>query len=903
MTLIFCIVISGVVESADLSNCAVLNIPGETYYLTADIKNYSSASYCFRVNQDGITLDCQGHYIDGKPGISNGIELLGKDDFELRNCVITDIPEPIDLYSGTGPSVDVYIHDCELEGRVEMYNSKNSTIEDVIISGSGHGLSVAGSNNLVINRVNASGVDYGVYDIGSTNTNISDCYFDGGQMGLYFSNTKGATVQNTHIVGYTMIGAQFLGTAANNSIYNCFFNNSGSIGNGNANSTSSFENFMNIAPQSGSRIYSIGSQIGGNFYANSTGGGYSETCTDLDADGFCDDILNMSGSGVLFDYYPYSNSGVLNNAPSISTPSPANNSYIYEASEVDIIFNIYDADDNFMNVDVVKFHADGSNSSCNYYAKSSGSQISCTWTEEFNLSQKYNWTVYVSDGTDSYYGQYFFSGSKSDHIITFQVYDSDNFIPIGNATIKVGSHALNLTTTLTTNSTGQVKFGVKHQESYTYRVWHDDYITSDYLSLTWFETQQNWTESVMLEYDWAYVNFYIHVWDILLNASLDGVFAVVSGDGSSNVGTSNSTGQIHFSLIEKGIKNITLSKTGYITASYIFEITKNNQIAYYAMLNESAWNVSTYNITVHITDNKSVDLNNVLLDIENLNLLDYDFEYTNQQGRAYIYDMHEGNIKITMLKQGYHSLAYFTFLNSNLNLSFIMKNIIIPPALTVFLSDKITFGTINNAEVCIYLKNCSGDYYNAYCSSSNMLGLAFFNHIGKNNFFKISVNHSQYPYTITETYEMDTTKTIHIELSNIFHTYPIYITIVNTSGSGVGGSNIIVYHNGIKIRENTLIGNTIIYDLKSDEKYKFVVSHQNYHSKTEVIQNHNKILSMTINLTRSDQINPENPFNIGTYGWSDFFGLMSMYGLPLFILLFIYFVYRTLTTKDKEYNN
>jgi len=87
------------------------------------------------------------------------------------------------------------------------------------------------------------------------------------------------------------------------------------------------ENYFNTTKQSGTRIYSNGDYIGGNYYTNSIGNGYSDNCSDSDYDGFCDDPLNLF-NGLAWDYLPYSDeyfSIILNSPPNQTTtndPTP-----------------------------------------------------------------------------------------------------------------------------------------------------------------------------------------------------------------------------------------------------------------------------------------------------------------------------------------------------------------------------------------------------------------------------------------------------------------------------------------------------------------------------------------------------------------------------------------------------
>jgi hypothetical protein len=94
----------------------------------------------------------------------------------------------------------------------------------------------------------------------------------------------------------------------NNTIYNNLMNSS----------TFYFDGFdannWNTSKQSGTRIYTDGNQIGGNYWTNSTGNGFSDTCVDNNTDGFCDDPYVMDANET--DYLPLSNQFV---PPSSST--------------------------------------------------------------------------------------------------------------------------------------------------------------------------------------------------------------------------------------------------------------------------------------------------------------------------------------------------------------------------------------------------------------------------------------------------------------------------------------------------------------------------------------------------------------------------------------------------------
>jgi len=81
-----------------------------------------------------------------------------------------------------------------------------------------------------------------------------------------------------------------LNTGADN---NTFYNNYISTNYGIATTNSG--NYFNTTFQTGTNIYnsSIGN-ISGNYWTNSTSGGYSTTCTDSDGNGFCDSPYNLT---------------------------------------------------------------------------------------------------------------------------------------------------------------------------------------------------------------------------------------------------------------------------------------------------------------------------------------------------------------------------------------------------------------------------------------------------------------------------------------------------------------------------------------------------------------------------------------------------------------------------------
>ncbi len=93
-----------------VSGCGTLSIAGETYILTQDIID-STAKVCMTLAAHNVTLDCQGHRIDGidrtkssSIGVYKPYNTAGT-HATVRNCVISDWYTGINMYAPAGAEV------------------------------------------------------------------------------------------------------------------------------------------------------------------------------------------------------------------------------------------------------------------------------------------------------------------------------------------------------------------------------------------------------------------------------------------------------------------------------------------------------------------------------------------------------------------------------------------------------------------------------------------------------------------------------------------------------------------------------------------------------------------------------------------------------------------------------
>jgi hypothetical protein len=279
-----------------ITDCAELNVTGETYYLTQDIIN-STNSTCMNISANNVIFDCQGHTIDGaEDGI--GIQIYRNPpvttNVTIKNCALSDWKDAIwtdmadynnfiNITTNSNTRYGFYIMDSTYNYFINITANFNADVgmrfvgdytyhqlSNIFAYGNGwYGLALESSHNTVDN-ITSIGSNWGIY--------ISD-----------INNTiKNSKVQNSGEYGIRI----FTGSK-NNTFYNNLFNNTINI-----YFDEVYNNTWNTTKQTGTRIYSNGTEIGGNYWTNPTATGYSDTCTDADKDGFCDDPYVLATDNV-----------------------------------------------------------------------------------------------------------------------------------------------------------------------------------------------------------------------------------------------------------------------------------------------------------------------------------------------------------------------------------------------------------------------------------------------------------------------------------------------------------------------------------------------------------------------------------------------------------------------------
>ena len=323
-----------------ISFCSYLTEPGETYYLDRDIIN-SAISPCIFFSFDNTTLDCQGHTIDGDGLASYGIYMhreLPIMNNTIKNCTVTGwnsagiylentYGKTIENINARGNYYSLHLINSSFNKITNITADNNAMIGLFLTDGSNfntlkyikaesnyRGLVLAWSdNNTLINVTANYNFDFGFqfYDLESSNlTNLTSKQ---NNYGFYFEASRYNIINDSRIEGNRAYGIYLISysyiQSSANKFYNNLFNQTNNIG-----FSGIYANSWNTTNRPGTRVVGSGN-IGGNYWTNSAGNGYSDICQDTTpADRFCDNPYNVTNSvsctpgvncGNNVDYLPY----------------------------------------------------------------------------------------------------------------------------------------------------------------------------------------------------------------------------------------------------------------------------------------------------------------------------------------------------------------------------------------------------------------------------------------------------------------------------------------------------------------------------------------------------------------------------------------------------------------------
>ncbi|MGD9936701.1 MAG: NosD domain-containing protein [Methanoregulaceae archaeon] len=294
-----------------IAGCTVIDEPGY-YTLTADLVN-SACPWGIAVLCSDVLLDGQGHRIDGVArGGTKGIAL---DHGPIRNVNVRDLRvsewgygihggqcsnSTVTNVTVSGCGYGIYL-DWECNGNlvesstvtgnlwdgVTNLDYSSLTIRDgTIADNDGRGISGFMSGTTCRDSLIARNGGDGIY-LDRATVEVHDCrILDNGGAGVRFTNAAGSTIAGSTIAGHALGISDHNGMeGGGRTCYDNHFYNT-------VNTDSDGANTWNVSERTGPNVIG-GPSIGGNFWGQPDGLGFSQTHTDADGDGFCDEAFTV----------------------------------------------------------------------------------------------------------------------------------------------------------------------------------------------------------------------------------------------------------------------------------------------------------------------------------------------------------------------------------------------------------------------------------------------------------------------------------------------------------------------------------------------------------------------------------------------------------------------------------
>lgn len=288
---------------------------------------------CLQIGLPDLTIDCNGYGIRGYdlPGVGPpefGIyAAYGGDTARttIKNCMISGFNMGVALYSSlssmlTGNTVRAnrlagiylsssgqstlmnnransnagrgillsYSPNCTVDGNAAESNSGSS--------GSGVGIEVSGSNSVTLSKNQVNLNDTGIILSGSSSSLLNDNTINSSKnYGVRLYNSSSNTLRGNVVSGNALYEAITLSSSQNNRIFDNLFGHRVNF------YVSPSSNTWNTVRTPGTNVVG-GGYLGGNFWTNPSGSGFSDTCSDNDYDGICDLSYTLATNNI--DYLP-----------------------------------------------------------------------------------------------------------------------------------------------------------------------------------------------------------------------------------------------------------------------------------------------------------------------------------------------------------------------------------------------------------------------------------------------------------------------------------------------------------------------------------------------------------------------------------------------------------------------
>ncbi|AKB53468.1 cell surface protein [Methanosarcina sp. A14] len=207
------------------------------------------------------------------------------------------INKQVQIWSESGNPEDTVIRAAEPTKSAVEISVDRASFSGFAIEGSEKaGILLTGVNSCYINNNRVQGAEYGILLKGSDSNTISNNLITLDEKGIRLENSNSNDIIG-NTIAYNYGPGISLEASSKNLIYNNYFKNAENVDEKAANA----ENLWQSPLKTKKNIVS-GPYIGGNFWADLEGKGYSETGVDENSNGICDTSYNITGGGT--DNYP-----------------------------------------------------------------------------------------------------------------------------------------------------------------------------------------------------------------------------------------------------------------------------------------------------------------------------------------------------------------------------------------------------------------------------------------------------------------------------------------------------------------------------------------------------------------------------------------------------------------------
>ncbi|HYN44566.1 MAG TPA: NosD domain-containing protein [Candidatus Limnocylindrales bacterium] len=283
--------------------------------------NASNSSYhVFNISRDGVVLE--GFTIKGATGSNKaGIYVYRANNTSVNSNTLISNFNGIILYNS---SINNITHNNILSANegIYLHGSANNSLTGNNVSNSYDGIYLYSSDyNIVTDNIAESNKRFGILLYFSGNNSLRN-------NSINLNQNQGVQIYGS---GYNNLTENTIKSNKNQGIY-LFYTGNNSIFNNILNNTINF-----IIDISGSNVWNMtgipntniigGPYLGGNFWGNPSGTGFSQTCIDNNIDGFCDSSYSMNSKNA--DYFPLTVSRGYLNGSVTSNGSAVQGTYIY----------------------------------------------------------------------------------------------------------------------------------------------------------------------------------------------------------------------------------------------------------------------------------------------------------------------------------------------------------------------------------------------------------------------------------------------------------------------------------------------------------------------------------------------------------------------------------------------